>query len=187
MYLMDQWGQDRPFEGINEHGVFIGAAGIPDDLSPSENKSVNRMEWIFAESFASSSSGPRSTAEALEIFRSVPISYDLEVEPGTVGHNIRQSFSHRRSNRPCRELGGREELFYEAPVGREGLSYHQFPPFLQGRRLQPSPHPQEGDDRCPGSGFRDEAFGKVSTNHHALVLRLRLETPDYGALHRFGF
>jgi len=34
MYLMDQWGQDRPFEGINEHGLFIGAAGIPDDLSP---------------------------------------------------------------------------------------------------------------------------------------------------------
>ena len=34
MYLMDQWGQDRPFEGINEHGLFIGAAGFPDDLSP---------------------------------------------------------------------------------------------------------------------------------------------------------
>ena len=29
MYLMDQWGQDRPFEGINEHGVFIGAAAYP--------------------------------------------------------------------------------------------------------------------------------------------------------------
>ena len=34
----------------------------------------------------------KSTAEALEIFRSVPISYDLEVEPGTVGYNGRNHF-----------------------------------------------------------------------------------------------
>ena len=34
MILMDQWGQDRPFDGMNEHGLFIGCAGFPDDLSP---------------------------------------------------------------------------------------------------------------------------------------------------------
>ena len=89
MYLMDQWGQDRPFEGINEHGVFIG---ILDDLSPLGKKKRQPHGMDFCGIIRFVLERARSTAEALEIFRSVPISYDLEVEPGTVGHNIRNHF-----------------------------------------------------------------------------------------------
>jgi len=92
LYLMDQWGQDRPFEGINEHGVFIGAAGIPDDLSPlgKQKRQPHGMDFCGIIRFVLERA--KSTAEALEIFRSVPISYDLEVEPGTVGYNVRNHF-----------------------------------------------------------------------------------------------
>ena len=92
MYLMDQWGQDRPFEGINEHGVFIGAAGIPDDLSPlgKQKRQPHGMDFCGIIRFVLERA--KSTAEALEIFRSVPISYDLDGEPGTVGYNVRNHF-----------------------------------------------------------------------------------------------
>ena len=92
LYLMDQWGQDRPFEGINEHGLFIGAAGIPEDLSPLGKQIPKPHDMDFCGIIRFVLERAKSTAEALQIFRSIPIHYDLNGKPETVGYNVRCHF-----------------------------------------------------------------------------------------------
>jgi len=92
MYLMDQWGQDRPFEGINEHGLLIGCAGFPDDLSPlGKQKSKPHGLDIFG-IIRYALERAKSTAEALEILRSTPISHQQGQAPGTTGYNVRAHY-----------------------------------------------------------------------------------------------
>ena len=92
MILMDQWGQDRPFDGMNEHGLFIGCAGFPDDLSPlgKQKPKPHGLDIFGIIRFVLERA--KSTAEALEILRATPISYHHDQGPGTVGHNIRAHY-----------------------------------------------------------------------------------------------
>ena len=114
-----------PSEGTNEHGVFAGAAGIPDDLSPlgKQKRKPHGMDFCGIIRFVLERA--KSTAEALKSFaRSQSPTIWRWSQDGKTTLNC--SF-YRRSNWPCRELGRTEELFCSPPsVGR--LPYHQLPP-----------------------------------------------------------
>ena len=92
MILMDQWGQDRPFDGMNEHGLFIGCSGFPDDLSPLGKQKTKPHGLDIFGIIRFVLERAKSTAEALEILRATPISYHHDQGPGTVGHNIRAHY-----------------------------------------------------------------------------------------------
>ena len=115
------------------------------------------MEWIFAESFASSSSGQIDRRGAKS--RSVPISYDLEVEPGTVGHNIRNHFLIADPSGHTVNWADEKNCFTRRLSVGKGFPYHQLPLSFKAADCNRHPILKKGmtDVRV---GFRDEALEK---------------------------
>ena len=187
MILMDQWGQDRPFEGINEHGLFIGCAGFPDDLSPlgKQKPKPHGMDIFGIIRFALERA--KSTAEALEILRSTPISYQQGQAPGTVGYNVRAHYLIADPKGHVASWAEEENCFRRRLSVGKGFPMTNFPLSFKADDCDRYKILLKGMDSVRGSPVCHAASGKGPAGHHALVLRLRLEAPDHGTLHRLGF
>ncbi len=73
--VLDQFGEDRPFEGVNQFGLFVGIAGFPDDLSPLPTRKSKPLEMDELGIVRFVLERAESTKEALEIFNSLPVAY----------------------------------------------------------------------------------------------------------------
>ena len=70
---VEQMGTDRPYEGMNVNGLFLGMAAIPGEMPPSQSRNSLLMNDLGIMRFILERA--ESVVEALEIFRKFAIDY----------------------------------------------------------------------------------------------------------------
>ena len=73
--LIEQLGTDRPFDGINDKGLFIGIAGLPDNISRISNKRNSKLKINDLGIVKYVLERVSSVREALSIFKSSKIEH----------------------------------------------------------------------------------------------------------------
>ena len=75
--LIEQLGADRPFDGINDKGLFIGIAGLPDDISRISKRSNSKLKINDLGIVKYVLERASSVREALSIFKCFKIEHSF--------------------------------------------------------------------------------------------------------------